>query len=270
MEMGAPPVRRLSSAPPSPVLGAAVFALVGVIGSGCINTPLYFDGPQPILAAAGSDDPLPTNGVTLQFRNPTADEQRDLDAQSAAHGFQVPWIRRDHVHIELSYLVTNTSGQDGTFNLMVDGASEFAKYDVTTTAAALQQGNNDAPTYLPLMSSSVQTLKAGQRMNGLIREDDFAEAELDLDALGRWPGTGTFAGVLINRSDVNPVGLDMVPATEIVPALVEVDVHLQASVAMTCDYVVRVRDDNDQLLHRSGETLFQPSPVLFQPPPPAP
>jgi hypothetical protein len=162
--------------------------------------------------------------------------------------------------------VTNTSGDTGDFNLMVDGANEFTKYDVTVTASALQQGNNDPPTYLPLMSSSVQTLAPGATFSGLIREDDFAEAELDLDALGRWLAPATFAGVLINLSSVNPIGLEMVPATEVVPALIEVDVHLQSSVAMTVDYVLRVRDDNDQLLHDSGDTLYQTSPTLFQPP----
>jgi hypothetical protein len=243
-------------------------ALLVALSTGCVNTPLYFDGPQPILAAAGNDDPLPGNGLTLRFRNPTADEKKNLDAQSAALGFKVPWIQRDHVHLELTYLVTNTSDPPATgdFNLMVDGANEFTKYDVTVTASALQQGNNDPPTYLPLMSSSVQTLAPRATYSGLIREDDFAEAELDLDALGRWLGPGTFAGVLINLSSVNPVGLEMVPRTEVVPALIEVDVHLQSSVAMTVNYVLRVRDDNDQLLHDSGDTLYQTTPTLFQPP----
>ena len=36
-------------------------------------------------------------------------------------------------------------------------------------------------------------------------------------------------------------------------------------VAMTCEYVVRVRDDDDRLLHNDADTLYQTSPTLFQP-----
>ena len=59
-------------------------------------------------------------------------------------------------------------------------------------------------------------LAPGASYSGIVREDDFAEGELDLDALGRWndadPASPTFAGVLINRSDVNPIGMNLVPA----------------------------------------------------------
>ena len=150
---------------------------------------------------------------------------------------------------------------------MVDGASQYEKYDSKTVAAALAQGN-DPPIFLPLMKSSPQVLAPGATLSGLLREDDFAEAALDLDALGRWNDAAgkTFAGVLVNRSDVNPVGLALVPQNLVVPAFVEIDVNLQAEVAMTCDYVVRVRDDDDRLLHDDGDTQFQTSPTLFAPP----
>ena len=49
------------------------------------------------------------------------------------------------------------------------------------------------------------------------------------------------------------------------PAFVEIDVNLQTDVAMTCDYVVRVRDDDDRLLHDDGDTQFQTTPTLFAP-----
>ena len=34
---------------------------------------------------------------------------------------------------------------------------------------------------------------------------------------------------------------------------------------MTCEYVLRVRDDDDRLLHDDGDTLFEPTPTLFAP-----
>ena len=57
---------------------------------------------------AMGNPPRIENGMTLQFRNPTDAEQKTLDMQTAALGFDVPWIQRDHVHIEMTYQVTYT------------------------------------------------------------------------------------------------------------------------------------------------------------------
>jgi hypothetical protein len=271
----------------------SVLPLAAAFGCQSMNTPLYFKG-DAVMDSAGDDMPT-SNGLTLHFRNPTAKEQMDLAAQTAAvnYGGDVPWISRDKVHIELSYRVTNTGGTEGTFNLMVDGASQYEKYDSKTVATALQQGKNNAPTYLPLMQSRPTTLAPGASTTGLLREDDFAEAELDLDALGRWNDMAgkTFAAVLLNRSDVyppgtQPLGMGLVPgfrvamggvgvdpARLVVPAFIEIDVNLLVSnsansngdASMTCEYVVRVRDDDDRLLHDDGDTLFETTPTLFAP-----
>ena len=104
-------------------------------------------------------------------------------------------------------------------------------------------------------------LAAGASYSGIVREDDFAEGELDLDALGRWndadPASPTFAGVLINRSDVNPIGLNLVPPNLVVPAMFEVDVRLESTVPMRVEYYVRVRDDDDRLWHNDADDVYQ-------------
>lgn len=232
-----------------------------------INTPVYFQGET--VEAAGDDDPIPFSGMTLKFRQPTQKEQMELDAQREALGYDmpVPWISRDKVHIEVSYKVTNLSDQRGDFTLWIDGANEFTKYDVQAAAAAL---GGDDPIFFPLVTTLQRQLDAGASFSGIVREDDFAEGELDLDALGRWndadPGSPTFAGVLINRSEVNPVGLNLVPGNLIVPAMFEVDVRLKTNVQMRVEYYVRVRDDDDRLWHNDADDVYQPAPALFQPP----
>jgi hypothetical protein len=246
-----------------PVLWLAPLALA------CVNAPLYFASPAPVLAVTGTKDakgnlPRIENGMTLQFRNPTKQEQQDLETQSAALGFTVPWIQRSHVHIELTYVVTNGDSKPGTFGLGIDGANEYTKYDENVVAMALGAGNNNAPNYIPLIPVTPQILAAGASVSGTIREDDFNEGELDLYALGRW--MAPFNAVLINNSQVNPIGLDRVPAGVVIPALLEIDVNFTADAMMTCNYGVRVRDDDDQLLHDAGDTLFSPTPTLFQPP----
>jgi hypothetical protein len=232
------------------------------------------------------DDPLPTSGLTLRFRRPTMQEQTALDAERDAKGYDmdIPWISRDKVHVEISYKVTNLSDQSGTFTVIVDGASEYAKYDTEIVSMALMQGPNDPKVFLPLIATVPQTIDAGKSFSGIVREDDFAEGEIDLDALGRWndPDTAspTFAGVLINRSEVPPfIGMGMVPdytktggviahdhpGRLVVPALYEVDVRLKTDTHMKIEYFVRVRDDDDRLLHNDADRLYEPSPALFQP-----
>jgi hypothetical protein len=249
--------------------GLSLGLLLAPLGLGCVNAPIYFNSPTPILAVTGVPDannqpPRVENGMTLRFRNPTKQEQQSLDAQTATLGFMVPWIQRAHVHIELTFEITNTDSKDGTFFLGIDGGNEYTKYDENIVAMALQAGNNNAPTYIPLVPVTPQIVPAGTAVSGTVREDDFNEGELDLDAIGRW--MAPFNAVLINDSQVNPIGLEMVPANVVLPALTEIDVNFSADAMMTCNYAVRVRDDDDQLLHDSGDTLFSPTPTLFQPP----
>ena len=249
----------------------ALLSPLAAVGCG-MNTPIYFNGPtdDAVLTAMGGEELPPHNGLTLRFRNPTQKERDALAKERETRGYDqdIPWIARDKVHIELSYIVTNTSDHDAVFNLMVNGASEYTKYDMDVVAMALGEKPDEVGTLLPLMQSGPQTVPAGGTFSGLIREDDFTEAESDLDALGRWLTDGTFAGVLINRKDVNPIGTEMMPTNLVVPAFVEIDVSLQVQTGdtpMTAEYVVRVRDDDDRLLHLDGDSLYPTSPTLFEP-----
>jgi hypothetical protein len=246
-------------------------ALATLTLSACqeLNAPLYFKGP--LIEAQGGEDPPPTSGMSLRFRDPSDKEREALQRQADAlgYGMDVPWVSRDKVHIELLYKVTNTSGDNGVFNVLVDGATEYTKYDYKIVSDAIAMGDPDEAVFFPLMQTMKRDLAAGQSYSGILREDDFDEGSLDIDALGRWldadPASPTFAGVLINDSDVNPVGLNLVPPNLVVPALIEINVNLQTDVAMTCEYVVRVRDDDDRLLHNDSDSLYQTSPTLFQP-----
>ena len=87
------------------------------------------------------------NGLTLKFRNPTDAEQKTLDMQTAALGFDVPWIQRDHVHIELTYDVINMGSADGTFGMGIDGANQYTKYDENIVAMTLERGTTIPPVH---------------------------------------------------------------------------------------------------------------------------
>jgi hypothetical protein len=251
---------------PSTTLLAA--GALAAIAGGCqaTNEPIYIAAPAA-LDVMGTDMTGAPNrvkgAVVLRFRKPNATEQSQLDSDTQRLGFTVPWLKRDRIHLELLYTVSNVDTVDGTFTVAVDAANELTKYDETTIAAAFMAANlKTAP--LALMAPPPRTLGAGQTYQGTLREDDFIEGELDLDAMGRW--MAPFAAVLINRSDVNPVGLEMVPPNVVIPAMQEVDVTLIAEQHMTCQFMVRVRSDDDQLLAESGDAnLFVPTPVLYVP-----
>ena len=98
-----------------------------------------------------------------------------------------------------------------------------------------------------------------------MREDDLAEAALDLDAIGRW--TAVPASVLINRSDVNAIGLEKVPRNVVIPALYQVKVGFAATTHMRLTFLVRVRDEDRQLAH-GADAAFAPRPMAYAPPPP--
>jgi hypothetical protein len=57
----------------------------------------------------------------------------------------------------------------------------------------------------------------------------------------------------------------MVPPNVVTPAFVEIDLTFTANKHMTCDWSVRVRDDDDRLWHVMGDPTFDPQPTLFTP-----
>jgi hypothetical protein len=265
--------------------GLVLLALAGTATLACqeLNAPLYFAGET--IHAMGNDDPFAFSAVPLVFRAPTDQERMQLQREGDARGYgmDIPWVSRDKVHLEISYRVTNRSDQMGSFTVIVDGASEYTKYDTSAVATAL---GGDDPIILPLITTIQRELAPKASFSGIVREDDFAEGELDLDALGRWndadPNSPTFAGVLLNRSDVNAIGLGLIPGGVtvdpttgrrtltnpnllVVPALVEIDVRLRTDVQMDCEYYVRVRDDDDRLRHNDADDRYQISPTMFQP-----
>src|SRR5215831_1910494 len=160
--------------------------MLAALAGGCqaLNEPIYIAAPAA-LDVMGTDMTGAPNrvkgSVVLRFRKPNATEQAQVDADTQRLGFTVPWLKRDRIHLELLYTVNNVDTVDGTFTVAVDGASELVKYDETTIAAAFMAANlKTAP--LALMAPPPRTLGAGQTYQGTLREDDFIEGELDLDA----------------------------------------------------------------------------------------
>jgi hypothetical protein len=266
-------------------LKLGLLALSASLGCSQLNTPIYFNAPEPLELQGDEDPPRIMNSVTLRFRQPSQDERDELNARAAqlkaadplGRDIEVPWVSSDKVHLEVLFTVRNLDTQEGTFDVTLDGASEFIKYDHNVVAMAQEEDE----VLLPLLTLHPQlpyVLGPGQTFRGILREDDLQEAQIDLDAMGRWPADPAdmeaappFPAVLFNRSNVTPpgqtgpLGMSGVPPVVVTPALMEVDVTFSANRHMICEWTLRVRDDDDRLLHVEGDQRFNPSPTLFAP-----
>lgn len=227
------------------------------------NEPTYFPPPAGPLEAGGTGQPGNVSAeIVLPFRPPDAANQAEIDATTNHLGFGAPWLSRGDVAISLQYTITNLSDQAGRAQLFIDGASEFASYDAAALRAAQAMAgvNQEDIIVMSLITGIPVNIQAGKHLSGIVREDEFAEAALDLDAIGRW--TATPAAVLINASEANPIGLDGVPPNVVVPSLFRVNLTFTASTHMRLDFLVRVRDDKDRLA-TSDEAHFQPTPTAY-------
>jgi hypothetical protein len=240
---------------------------LALTGAACsANEPVYI--PAPVMEVGGGGDQPSALTVTLEvpFRPPTMEESMRLQDESTRRMVDVPWLRADNVALSLRYTITNLGDRTASARLEIDGASEFASYDSAAVRAAMAD-EEDEVTVLALIRPTPMLLQPGQVLSGTVREDDFEEAALDLDAIGRFGAVP--AAVLVNRSESNPIGLEMVPAQHVRPAFFRLQVMFSAGSHMRLEFLLRVRDDAHQLLREQGEA-FAPTPTAYAPmvPPP--
>lgn len=248
----------------------AVFFGVWLAAVACnTNTPTYFQPMAPLeVGQPGSMATAASAVVSPTFRPPNDDERAKLDEESRSRTYRVPWIRRSDVALSVLYTLTNLSADPARVRIEINGASELASYDPDALRAAAVMANpmdNDV-VVLPLVQMPGVTLGPGEVKSGVVREDDFAEAALDLDALGRFMAIPE--AVLVNRSEVNPVGLERVPADLVVPQLVQVKVSLIANRHVRAELLLRVRDKKDVLAPADSDDLYRPMPRAYAAPAP--
>ena len=259
---------------PRAVLLALCPGLVASAGAaGCnTNDPTYVPGDSVMQVDGTGTEAKQT--LQLRFRTATGDEAKQQDSLTAQLGYDIPSLREDRIHLEMRYTVINLGNNEGTFSLRLDGANEFTRYDEDAVAAAFTAMMQDAPATFGLIQPTPQTIGPGQVYQGSLREDDFHEASLDLDAMGRY-GIN-YGELLINRSEVRPVpqadpsgsvdcSMGCLPEKySIRPALWEVTPRFNANQPMSFQFLMRVRDD-DQRLCEDCTAPFMPDPTTFMP-----
>jgi hypothetical protein len=257
-------------------------AVLLTLVAGCSsNSPKYFAPPKPLTSGEMMPAMMPavmggmTGGmmaspsvatIELPFRRPTAAESMALQAQSKQLGFQVPFLQREDIDVSIQYTITNLSTEPGQASVAVDGANEYTSYDVSAIQAyvgtLMLPPDADAPTVLPLFQTTRAIVPAKGTLSGNIREDDLAEIDRDLDAIGRFKGP--YLTVLLNDSTATPLGMEMVPKTVKLPQLWKLIVTFKSTVPMRLDFLVRVRDQAD-VLAEGKDPLYKPNPKAFTP-----
>lgn len=253
--------------------GAGRFALrvapLVVIAACGANTPTYFLGTSALEVDGLGVEAKQT--LPLAFRTPTPAEAQSRQSLTASLGYEVPWLREDRVHLELRFTITNLGDHEAPFSLNVDGASEFDRYDADAVIAAFVAADERPPVVHGLYQAPLpvngQLLGPNEVYQSTVREDDFREMALDLYALGRGMAPN-FPAVLLYRSETDPTDTkgeyQMTPTNLIRPALWEVTLRFNSPVRMRCEFLVRVRDD-DQRLWEDGENHFTPEPTTYVP-----
>ena len=242
----------------------ALGLLLAGAGACNMNEPSYFPAPGPVVigdAAMGESFAV----VDLPFRGPNDSEQAALREESQMKGFTVPWLRTDNVAVSILYTITNLGDQPAQATLEVDGASEFANYDVIALRAQMEMAainNEEEVDVLPLLEIKPNLIQPGEQYTGMFREDDLEEAALDLDALARFGAAP--AAVLVNQSKKSNIGLEAMPPLHVRPALWRVRVALSGNGHLRLDVVVRVRDEASQLA--TSGTAWAPDPPAYTPP----
>jgi hypothetical protein len=249
------------------VLLTSTAALALLAGACNMNEPSYFPAPAPVEIGGGAGATMtdPFAVVELPFRAPSADDEAKLREESQQKGFTVPWLRTDNVAVSILYTITNLGDKDAQATLEVDGASEFANYDVIALRAQMEMAainNEDEVDVLPLLEIKPNLIPPGQQFTGMFREDDLEEAALDLDALARFGAAP--AAVLVNQSKKSNIGLEGMPPQHVRPALWRLRVALSGNGHLRLDMVVRVRDGASQLA--TSGTAWAPAPAAYTPP----
>jgi hypothetical protein len=222
------------------------------------NNPVYVNQRRPL---GTMEDPMNANGgftadrdlFVLPVRQPTMEEARRLNDEQMRLGLMdpIPWAAQRDFQIQIDWSLKNLEDREVTATFTINGGTEFGDYDPTMYVDPTVP-ENDQVVPPNLLGGTPITLEPNQTLNGLFREDELAEAGLDLEAITRYPDPANVLAtpfrVLTRRASASRVGYEQIPPNDVTPAMVRYILTLGADGRVALDYGVRVRDPNGKLL----------------------
>lgn len=252
---------------------AAALLLALALAAGCSDDPVYVQSPDQLESMGQTDDmgnPVPaTAQLTLPIRLETDLEATKRAALADQLGVMVPFVKRDDLELSMEWTIKNVSDQDGVARILINGANEYFTY---IPDVFVDPTDPDAEPPPPLVGDVPMEVAAGESISGVFREDEFKEADVDLDMITRG-NVSPFKALLTNnartRSFANAAG-DTVPE-EAFASLVRFDVNFEADTHMVMEFSIRVRDHrspallHDELLDAPAGELTTFAPADFAP-----
>jgi hypothetical protein len=238
----------------------AWLSAVSLLVLGCTDDPVYVQAPAAIEVTdtAGTN----TGSLLLPIRLEKPDEMERRAALATELGVMVPFVTRDDLDLSVEWTVKNLSDMDGVARVQMNGANEWFGYNPAVFVVG-----EDENTPPPLAGDIPLEVAAGDEVSGVFREDELAEAALDVELITRG-GYTPFAAVLENQEGLDEFDAGGTPVPgKAFASLVRIDMILIADQHMVLEYAVRARDHRDPpLLH---DDLMAAPPEELQPLAPA-
>jgi hypothetical protein len=254
-----------------------VVAPLGVLSFSC-NEPTYLSEHRPLETMA---DPMGQGGYTpdtdlyvLPVRRPSQSERQGLVTEQQKLGLMmpVPWAGTRDFAVEMQYSLKNLDSQKVTAFFSANGGNEFGDYVPMNYIDPTVNVNDQTPPP-NLMGGSPIVLQPNETYEGVFREDQIAEASLDLEAITRYPSMGDVMGtpfeVIEHDSSASRIGLESVPADDVTPLMVRYQLNLSSDGHVVCDYSVRVRElghPGNKLASPTAKGLYVSTAAMLPPP----
>ncbi len=261
---------------PTTRLATAIVPLLLATAFGCASDPTYLAPPDSLeVGAPGTDIALAETQIVLPIRLEEPLEAESRVAREAELGTMVPFVRRGDLELSLEWSLRNLNvDEQAVARIHVNGANEYFAY----VPASFVVDPDEEETPPPLAGDIPIIIEPGATISGVFREDDLAEAALDLELITRG-GLNPFAAMLQIHEDETEVtdgGGTAIPLAD-TAHLIRLDIALLGNRHLVLEYAVRVRDRRSpELVHDMGLaadpaelTAFAPA-DFTPPPPPAP
>lgn len=266
------------------------FMLAVVLVAGCANDPVYLTPPTNM--EAGMDDGtgklvVAKTSLMLPIKPENSIDKAGDAALARKLGVMVPYVRVGDLDIEVEYTIKNLDSTPGQARVDLNGANEWFVYDPSMINLA-PPGNDEAPPTPPLAGNIPIDVPANATVEGVFREDQLLEAEIDIDQVTRGNINPFAATLTVNKNDKSfqpltpsmvtnpmcqmdppPAGCVQQPMGPAVPreafaGIVRIDLVFHPDHHMVLDYTVRVRDHRG-ILHDMGLAAPPSQIVMFTP-----
>ncbi len=261
----------------------ALLTCVSVGAAGACNQPVFIPENRPLSAVAAvtppGQDPNPilsdTDLFVLPVHKPTSDQAKALQAEQTKLGLMmpVPWAGVRDFAIEVDWTIKNLSAMPNSVRVTINGGNEFGDYEPMLYIVDADNPDDEESPPNMLNNGDFIPVAGNAVLTGIFREDELAEAALDLEAITRYPapnvGQDEPYEVLLRESSASRVGLEGIPPNDITPAVVRMNILLQSTGPAALDYVVRVRENGnprDKLAAPGDKNLYVKTVAVLPPP----